>query len=156
MSINLATKKILKKWIDFNGHMNVAYYVWIFGIYGADKLMNIFQIGEHLAKTKKRSTMIVESHITFNQELIENDEVDINLVYFDHDKKMLNYKLEMINKKNKQISSKIEILSLYVDLIKRKIIFFKDKKIKIMDDYIKKNKKKFKTNNLKFSSKLTK
>ena len=156
MSIKLSTQKILKKWTDFNGHMNVAYYLLIFDIYGADKLMNLFQIGEISAKTKKKSMMILETHITFNHELIENDKVDINLVYFNHDKRMLNYKLEMINRKNKKISSTIEILSVYVDLIERKITLFEDEKIKIMNDYIKKNKKKFRTDGLKFSSKLIK
>ena len=156
MSIKLSTQKILKKWTDFNGHMNVAYYLLIFDIYGADKLMNLFQIGEISAKTKKKSMMILETHITFNHELIENDKVDINLVYFNHDKRMLNYKLEMVNRKNKKISSTIEILSVYVDLIERKITLFEDEKIKIMNDYIKKNKKKFRTDGLKFSSKLIK
>jgi acyl-CoA thioester hydrolase len=156
MSIKLSTQKILKKWTDFNGHMNVAYYLLIFDIYGADKLMNLFQVGEISAKTKKKSMMILESHITFNRELIESDKVDINLVYFDHDKRMLNYKLEMINKKNKKISSTIEILSVYVDLIERKISLFEDQKIKIMNNYIKKNKKKFINKNIKFSSKLIK
>ena len=156
MSINLATQKILKKWTDFNGHMNVAYYLLIFDIYGADKLMNIFEIGELSAKIKKKSMMIVETNITFNRELIKNDKVDINLVYFDHDKRMLNYKLEMINKKNKQISATIEILSIYVDLIKRKITLFDNKKLKKINNYIKKNKKKFKTKDLKFTSKLIK
>ena len=156
MSIKLSTQKILKKWTDFNGHMNVAYYLLIFDIYGADKLMNLFQIGEISAKTKKKSMMILETHITFNHELIENDKVDINLVYFNHDKRMLNYKLEMVNRKNKKISSTIEILSVYVDLIERKITLFEDEKIKIMNDYIKKNKKNFTDKNIKFLSKLIK
>ena len=55
MAIKLSTQKILKKWTDFNGHMNVAYYLLIFDIYGADKLMNFFQVGEISAKTKKKA-----------------------------------------------------------------------------------------------------
>ena len=31
--------------------------------------------------------MVVESHITYNQEIKEGDEVDIKLTYFDHEKK---------------------------------------------------------------------
>lgn len=31
--------------------------------------------------------MVVESHITYDQEVNEGDEVNINLTYFDHDKK---------------------------------------------------------------------
>ena len=156
MSIYLNSKKIVKDWTDYNGHMNVAYYVLIFDIYGAEKLMSDFKMGEHSAKTTKKSTMMVESHITYNQELILNDEVDINLVYFNHDKKRLQYKMEMIHKEKKYLASTIEVLALYVDLNERKVAEFEEEKIKIMDDFINKNKSKFKNENLKFSSKLKK
>jgi acyl-CoA thioester hydrolase len=113
-------------------------------------------MGEHSAKTTKKSTMIVESHITYNQELQLNDEVDINCVYFDHDKKRLQYKMEMIHKEKKFLASTIEILALYVDLNERKVAEFEEEKVKIMDDFINKNKSQFKDENLKFSSKLKK
>ena len=45
--------------------------------------------------------LVVESHITYNQELKEGDSVDVNLIYFDHDKKRLQYKLEMKHKEKK-------------------------------------------------------
>ena len=89
MSVHLTSQKIIKDWTDYNNHMNVAYYVLIFDVYGAEVLMNKFRMGEHSAKTTKKSTMVVESHITYNQEVNEGDEVDINLTYFDHDKKRL-------------------------------------------------------------------
>ena len=156
MSVYLTTKKIIKDWTDYNGHMNVAYYVLIFDLYAAEHLMTKFEMGEHSAKTTKKSTMVVETHITYNQEVRENDEVDINLVYFDHDKKRLQYKLEMVHKEKKYVASTIEVLSLYVDLNQRKVAEFEDEKIKIMDEYIKENSSKFNFENLKFSNKLKK
>ncbi len=156
MSIYLNSKKIVKDWTDYNGHMNVAYYVLIFDIYGAEKLMSDFKMGEHSAKTTNKSTMVVESHITYNQEIKEGEEVDVNLTYFDHDKKRLQYKLEMIHKSKKYVASTIEILALYVDLQQRKVSEFEKEKIKIMQEYIENNKKFFNSENLKFSSKLKK
>ena len=156
MAIHLNSKKIIKDWTDYNGHMNVAYYVLIFDIYGAEKLMTEFKMGEDSAKTTSKSTMVVESHITYNQEVKEGDEVDVNLIYFDHDKKRLLYKLEMIHKSKKYLVSTIESLSLYVDLKERKVAEFEDEKIKIMDEFINKNKSKFSLNNLVFSGKLKK
>ena len=156
MTIHLSSKKIIKDWTDYNGHMNVAYYVLIFDIYGAEKLMTEFKMGEDSAKTNNKSTMVVESHITYNQEVKEGDEVDVNLIYFDHDKKRLLYKLEMIHKSKKYLVSTIESLSLYVDLKERKVAEFEDEKIKIMDEFINKNKSKFSLNNLVFSGKLKK
>ena len=156
MSILLSSKNIIKDWIDYNDHMNVSYYLLIFDKYGADILNDTFKMGEHSAKTTGKSTMIVESNITYNQELKLDDEVDVNLIYFDHDKKRLQYKMEMIHKKEKFLASTIEVLALYVDLNTRKVSEFEKEKVEIMDNYIQKNKSQFVNQNLKFSSKLKK
>ena len=156
MSIFLSKQKVIKDWTDYNGHMNVAYYVLIFDIYGAEILMNKFNMGEQSAKTTKKSTMVVESHITYNQEVTEGEEVDVNLLYFDHDKKRLLYKMEMVHKEKKYVASTIEVLSLYVDLGQRKVSEFENEKIKIMEEFIMKNKSIFNSEDLKFYNKLKK
>ena len=156
MSLYLNSKKIIKDWTDYNGHMNVAYYVLIFDLFGAEVLMDKFNMGEESAKTTKKSTMVVESHIIYNQEVKEGDEVDVNLLYFDHDKKRLQYKLEMIHKEKKFLASTIEILSLYIDLNQRKVSEFENEKVIIMKEFIKSNLQKFKNDNLIFSNKLKK
>tara|TARA_B100001996_G_scaffold122577_1_gene92692 strand:- start:267 stop:659 length:393 start_codon:yes stop_codon:yes gene_type:complete len=130
--------------------------VLIFDLYGAEFLMTKFKMGELSAKTTKKSTMVVESHITYNQEVKEGDEVDINLVYFDHDAKRLQYKFEMLHKTKKYLASTMEILALYVDLEKRKVAEFEEEKVKIMDNFILENKPKFIEDKLVFSGKLKK
>ena len=154
MSVYLSSQKVIKDWIDYNDHMNVAFYILIFDKYGSDTLNDLFLMGEDSAKKTKKSTMIVESFITYNRELILNDEVDINCTYFNHDDKRLHYKMEIIHKEKKYLASTIEILALYVDLDKRKVADFEEEKIKIMDKFIKENKPQFDTDDLKFSSKI--
>ena len=156
MSVNLSSQKIIKNWIDYNGHMNVAYYLLIFDKFGADNLNTIFNMGEHSAKTTGMSTMMVETNITYNQELKLDDEVDINLLYFDHDKKRLQYKFEMIHRSKKYLASTFEALALYVDLSNRKVREFEEEKVKIMDDFIIQNRSNFIADDLKFTSKLKK
>ena len=156
MSIFLSSQKVIKEWIDYNNHMNVSYYLLIFDKYGADTLNNIFKMGEYSAKTTGKSTMIVESNITYNQELKVDDKVDINLTYFDHDKKRLQYKMEMIHKDEKYLASTIEVLALYVNLNTRKVAEFEKEKVELMKNFIEKNRTKFKTENLIFSSRLKK
>ena len=156
MSVFLSSQNIIKDWIDYNDHMNVSYYLLIFDKFGADTLNDIFKMGEQSAKTTKKSTMMVESHITYNKEILLDDKVDINLVYFDHDKKRLQYKMEMIHKEKKYLASTIEVLALYVDLNERKVAEFEEEKVQIMDNFIKKNKSNFNDKDLKFSSKLKK
>ena len=156
MSVHLSSQKIIKDWIDYNDHMNVAYYLLIFDKFGADNLNRIFKMGEESAKNTGMSTMIVETNITYNQELKLDDEVDINLLYFDRDKKRLQYKMEMINKKEGYLASTFEALALYVNLNTRKVSEFEEEKLKIMDEFINKNQSSFVNENLKFSSKLKK
>ena len=156
MSVHLSSQKIIKDWIDYNDHMNVAYYLLIFDKFGADNLNRIFKMGEESAKNTGMSTMIVETNITYNQELKLDDEVDINLLYFDHDKKRLQYKMEMINKKEGYLASTFEALALYVNLNTRKVSEFEEEKLKIMDEFVNKNQSSFVNENLKFSSKLKK
>ena len=132
----------------------MAYYVLIFDK-AWEVMLEKFQMGETSAKTTKKSTMVVETHTTYNNEVKENEEVNINLIFFDHDKKRLHYKLEMIEKNSKKLSSTIEMISLYVDLKERRVAEFEENKLKLMDNFINVNKSQF-TSDLKFSSKLKK
>ena len=155
MSIHISNQIIKKEWTDYNNHMNVAYYVLVFDE-SWELMLQKFKMGENSAKTTQMSTMAVESHITYDNEVKEGDEVEIILTYFDHDKKRLNYKMEMIEKSTKKLSATIEFLSLYVDLSKRKVSEFENEKVKLMDDFINLNKSSFNNNNLIFSGKLKK
>jgi acyl-CoA thioester hydrolase len=155
MSVHLITKKIIKEWTDYNNHMNLSYYILVFDM-GAEIFLSKFKMGEHSAKTTKKSTMVVETHTAYNQEVKEGDEVDVVLSHFDHDNKRLHYKLEMYDKAKNTLSATTEVLSLYIDLNIRKVSEFEREKLIIMDEFINKHKGKFKSENLHFSSKLKK
>jgi len=155
MSLILTTKKIIKEWTDYNNHMNLSYYILVFDM-GAEIILSKFMMGEQSAKTTNKSTMVVETHTTYNQEVKEEDEVDVVLSHFDHDNKRLHYKLEMYDKAKDTLSATTEVLSLYIDLNIRKVAEIEKEKLIIMDEFINKHKKKFKSENLHFSSKLKK
>ena len=155
MSVLLTTKKIIKEWTDYNNHMNLSYYILVFDM-GAEVILSKFKMGEHSAKTTKKSTMVVETHTTYNNEVKEGDEVDVSLSYFNHDSKRLHYKLEMHDKTKNILSATTEVLALYMDLNIRKVADFESEKIKIMNEYIKINKNNFNSEDLKFSNKLKK
>ena len=155
MSVLLTTKKIIKEWTDYNNHMNLAYYILVFDL-GAEVILSKFKMGENSAKTTKKSTMVVETHTTYNQEVKEGDEVDVILSHFDHDNKRLHYKLEMYDKAKNTLSATTEVLSLYIDLNIRKVSEIEKEKKIIIDEFINKNKSQFKSDNLKFSNKLKK
>ena len=155
MTFHIANQIIKKEWTDYNNHMNMAYYVLVF-----DQLWEIilekFKMGEQSAKTTNMSTMVVETHTTYNSEVKEGDEVEINLTFFDHDKKRIHFKMEMIEKSSKKLSATLEMLSLYIDLNKRRVAEFEDEKVKLMDNFINLNKSNFKNDDLVIAGKLKK
>ena len=153
MSIPLTTKKIIKEWTDYNNHMNLSYYILVFDM-GAEIILSKFKMGEYSAKTTKKSTMVVETHTTYNQEVKEGDEVEVSLTYFDHDKKRLHYKLEMYDKAKNILSATTEVLALYMNLNERKVSEFEKEKVEIMDKFINVNKSNFKSDDLVFTEKL--
>jgi len=155
MSVHIGNQIIKKEWTDYNNHMNMAYYVLVFD-QTWETILNKFQMGEQSAKTTNMSTMVVETHTTYNNEVKEGDEVEINLTFLDHDKKRLHYKMEMIEKSSKKLSATLEMLSLYIDLDKRKVAEFEQEKIKLMDDFINLNKSNFINDNLIINGKLKK
>ena len=84
------------------------------------------------------------------------DEVDMNLIFFDFDKKRLVYKLEMIHKKEKYLASTTEVCSLYVDLNSRRVTEFEDNKRELIQSFVDENKDKFNSENLHLINKLKK
>tara|TARA_Y100000590_G_C15694881_1_gene1004747 strand:+ start:1607 stop:2074 length:468 start_codon:yes stop_codon:yes gene_type:complete len=155
MSLILKTEKIKKEWTDYNGHMNVAYYIHIFDI-AADIMLDNFKMAGDSAKKNKKSTFVVETHTTYNKEVKLGDEVEVKLTYLDHDKKRIHYKVSMFNKEKKYLAATTEVLSLYIDLNQRKVTEFDSEKVIIMDEFIKKNSTEFNSEALIFANKLKK
>ena len=155
MSVHIANQIIKKEWTDYNNHMNMAYYVLVFDQV-CENMLAKFKMGENSAKTKNMSTMVVETYTTYNNEVKEGDEVEINLTFFDHDKKRLHFKMEMIEKSSQKLSATLEMLSLYIDLSKRKVSEFEEEKLKIMDNFINLNKTNFNKDSLIITGKLKK
>ena len=155
MNLNLKTEKVIKEWTDYNGHLNVAFYVRIFDI-AADIMLDNFNMGGVSAKKDKKTTFVAEMHTIYNQEVRLGEEVETRVTYIDHDKKRIHYRLSMYHKEKKYLAATNEILSLYVDLNKRKVTEFDSDRIILMDNFIKGNLSEFNTDKLFFSNKLKK
>ena len=151
----LKTEKIIKEWTDYNGHLNVAYYIRIFDI-AADIMLDNFKMGGESAKKDKRTTFVAEMHTNYYQEIRLGEEVETRITFVDYDKKRIHYKLSMFHKQKKYLAATNEVLSLYVDLEKRKVVEFDPDRLKVMDNFIKSNSSKFNSDKLVLSGKLKK
>ena len=153
--MHLKTEKVIKEWTDYNGHLNVAFYVHVFDI-AADIMLDGFKMGGASAKQDKKTTFVVEMYTAYKQEVRLGEEVETHLSYVDHDKKRIHYRLSMFHKEKKYLAATNEVLSLYVDLSQRRVIEFGQDRLKLMDDSIQTNLSKFNSDNLFFTSKLKK
>ena len=151
----LKSEKIIKEWTDYNGHLNVAFYVHVFDI-AADIMLDNFRMGGHSAKQDKKTTFVAEMYTAYKQEVRLGEEVETYLTYVDHDKKRIHYRLSMFHKEKKYLAATNEVLSLYVDLDKRKVVEFDQNRLNLMDETIKLNSSKFSSDDLFFTSKLKK
>ena len=155
MSIFLKTARIKSEWTDYNGHMNLSYYILLFDL-AWEVVLQKFNIGEDSAKNEKKTTFAVESHTTYDREVRAGEEVDVNLLFIDHDNKRIVKKLEMIHKEKKHRLATSEILSVYVDLKVRKVTEFEKERLLLIDKFIELNKKEFDPGKLTLISRLKK
>lgn len=61
---------VLPEWTDYNGHMNVAYYVLAFD-HATDAFLDAAGLGETWRKETGRSVFVVEAHVTYDSEVME-------------------------------------------------------------------------------------
>ena len=116
--------EIKPEWLDYNDHMNVAYYVLVFDLAFEELLLSL-GLGEEGAKTTGISTMTLESHITYDQEVSLRQDVEISMQLVDHDHKRMHLYLEMYVKGSSgYLASTLEQMSLCVDLNERKSASF--------------------------------
>ena len=155
MRIYLKTGRVKSEWADYNRHMNLAYYIRLFDV-AWETLLEKFHIGEESAINQKRTTFAVESHTTYDKEVKVGDEVDLNILFLDYDKKRLVYKLDMLHKEEQYLAATTEVCSLYVDLNVRKVTEFELEKSNLIDKFINENKKDFNSGELHLIKKLKK
>ena len=70
--LELHREFVNEEWIDYNGHMNLAYYVLAFD-HATDAFFDHLGLGIDYLKSNNCSTFTLEAHITYDRELIAND-----------------------------------------------------------------------------------
>jgi len=113
------SETILSDWVDYNGHMNVAYYVLIFD-HATDVLLDHVGLNEKHRNMTSESVFVVESHITYAQEVLEGAKVEIETLVLDVDDKRLQVFMTMREAGFSVTVATIEIMILHVDLSTRK------------------------------------
>lgn len=111
---------IRPEWTDFNRHMNLAYYVLVFD-HATDPFFDAIGLGLDYRKRTNNSTFAVESHITYDAEVREGDEVTVTTQLLGFDEKRLNYFHCMYHAEKGYLAATTELLSVHVDMDIRRV-----------------------------------
>jgi acyl-CoA thioester hydrolase len=106
---------VLPEWIDYNGHMNVAYYVLVFDK-ATDALFDRLGIGEAYRRATDRTVYALEAHVTWQRELKEGEPIAIASLLVGADEKRLRLFHRMIRERDGMLAATNELLLLHVDL----------------------------------------
>ncbi len=117
--------KVEPAWIDYNGHMNMAYYHVLFDR-AVEEGFGLVGLGREYQEERKASFFAAEIHTLYKRELKVNDAVRVTLQLIDFDEKRIHYYLEIRHAAEGWVAATMEGLSLHVDMETRKVSPFPD------------------------------
>ena len=115
--------RVEPEWIDYNGHLNMAYYNVLFDR-AVDEAYELMGCGIAYLKDTRHSTFTVEAHIRYLRELHAGAPVRVTLQLIDFDAKLMHYFEELFHAEEGWLSATSENLVLHVDMTAKKVVPF--------------------------------
>jgi acyl-CoA thioester hydrolase len=110
---------VLPEWIDWNGHMNVGYYVVAFDK-ATDTLCTQLGVGWEYTRDKIGMTFVLEAHVTYDREVREGDPLRITTQVLDHDAKRVHYFHTMHHGTEGWVAATTELILMNIDYESRR------------------------------------
>ncbi len=115
----LHRERVQDGWIDYNGHMNLAYYMLAFD-HATDAFFDYVGLGEKYMTANNASTFTLEAHITYDREMMVGAEMRFETQLLEHDSKRLHYMHFMYHSEKGYLASTNELISLHVSMDTRR------------------------------------
>jgi acyl-CoA thioester hydrolase len=118
-----STMHVEPQWIDYNGHLNMAYYHVLFDR-AVEEAFALVGLGADYMAAKGASFFAAEAHVLYKRELTSGMPVRVTVQLIDHDEKRLHFFMEMHHATEGWLAATSENLSLHVDMASRKVTPF--------------------------------
>lgn len=115
--------EVLPEWIDYNGHMNLAYYTVMFD-QATDLLFDALDLGLDYRRRTHLGTFVVETHNLYERELLVGAGVRVATQILATDAKRLYVAHEMFALDGGHRTATQELMFLHVDLDARRVCPF--------------------------------
>jgi len=112
-------------WIDYNGHLNMAYYNVLFDR-AVDEAYELIGCGLAYLEQTRHSTFTAEVHVRYLRELHAGDPVRVTFQLLDYDAKRIHYFEELRHAEEGWLSATSENMTLHVDMTQKKTAPFPD------------------------------
>ena len=113
--------EVRPEWIDYNGHMNLAYYIVLFD-QGTDALFDALDLGLDYRRNRHLGTFVAETHTRYERELLVGERVRVTVQLLAVDDKRLHIAHEMFRLRDGLRSATLESMFLHVNLIERRVV----------------------------------
>jgi acyl-CoA thioester hydrolase len=123
--IRTRTRRVPADWIDYNGHMNFAYYTMAFD-QALDEVLEPLGIGESLVREHRMGPMALQTQVNYLGELLVGTEFACEFLLLDADPKRIHMFMTMINMETGKPAATYETLSMNVDLEARRAAPYPD------------------------------
>jgi acyl-CoA thioester hydrolase len=120
-------------WVDYNGHMNVAYYVLVFDR-GTDWVLDRLGLDEAYRQRTGCSVFVAEAHVTYEREVMAGERVTVSSRILDFDGKRLILFHDMADAETGRRVATNEVLCLHVDLNYRRATAFPEPAARAIGD----------------------
>ena len=110
---------VIEDWIDYNGHLNMAFYNVIFDR-AVDHVYDYLGIGEIYARSGIGSCFTMEVHVHYLQELSLGDEVEVHFQLLDFDVKRVHFFERLYHRQQGYIAATSEQIGMHVDMTTRR------------------------------------
>ena len=117
--------RVEPQWIDYNGHLNVAYYNVLFDR-AVDEVYELVGLGPDYLERHKHSTMVAEAHVRYLRELHDGDPVRVTVQLLDYDAKRIHLFEQLLHATESWVSATSESMTLHVDMTAKKVAPFPD------------------------------
>ncbi len=114
-----ALMQIEPQWIDYNGHLNMAYYNVMFDR-AIDELWLHLGIGPGYMRERNGSTFTAECHVRYLREIHLGDPVQVSILLVDADEKRLHTFEELRHADEGWLSATSENMTIHIDMTARK------------------------------------
>ncbi len=124
-----ATAVVKPEWIDYNGHMNMGYYLVAFDQIATDSFYDHLGIGVEHKQAIGKSTFSLAANIDFVGELMEGDPMRFTTQLIDFDHKRLHFMHCLYHAEDGYLSATNENLGMYIDMNTRRSTSFSEEQM---------------------------